>query len=55
MLVAFANAKATHIFFNKNNSIYIYATSNEQSFNYMLTKNILSLEQLSPDEVTNRW
>ena len=38
MWVAFANAKATHIFFSKNISVYaIYANS------------IISFEQLGPD------
>ena len=47
MWVAFANAKATHIFFSKN--IRIYAIFNDQSFNDMLTNNIVSFEQLGPD------
>ena len=46
MWVAFANAKATHIFFSKN--ISIYAIFNDQSFNYILIKNIVSYEQLGP-------
>ena len=48
MWVAFANAnaKATHIFFSKN--ISVYAIFNDQSFNDMLTNDILSLEQLGP-------
>ena len=36
MWEAFANVKATHIFFSKN--ISIYTIFNDQSFNYMLTK-----------------
>ena len=43
MWVAFANAKATHIFICKN--ISIYAMFNDQSFNDALT-NIVSFEQL---------
>ena len=46
MWVAFANAKATHIFFQQN--IIIYAIFNDQSFN-MLTNDILSFEQLGPE------
>ena len=42
MWVAFANAKATHIFFSKN--ISVYAIYNDQSFN-----DIVSFEQLGPD------
>ena len=44
MWVAFANAKATHIFSAKN--ISIYAIFNDQSFNDMLTNDIISFEQL---------
>ena len=47
MWVAFANAKATHIFFSKNNSIY--AVFNDQSFNDTLTNDIVIFEQLGPD------
>ena len=47
MWVAFANAKATHIFFSKN--ISIYAIFNDQSFNNMLTNDIVSFEQLGLD------
>ena len=47
MWVAFANAKATHIFFSKN--ITEYAIFNDQSFNDTLTNNIVSFEQLGPD------
>ena len=42
MWVAFANAKATHIFFSNN--VSIYAIFNDLSFN-----DIVSFEQLSPD------
>ena len=48
MWVAFANAKATHIFFSKN--ISIYAIFNDQNFNDTLTKDIVSFEQLGPGE-----
>ena len=37
---SFANAKATHIFFSKN--ISIYAIYNDQSFNDTLTNDIVS-------------
>ena len=47
MWVAFANAKATHIFSAKN--IRVYATFNDQSFNDTLTNNIISFEQVGPD------
>ena len=47
MWVAFANAKATHIFFSKN--ISEYAIFNDQRFKDMLTKDIVSFEQLGPD------
>ena len=47
MWVAFANAKATHIFFSKN--ISVYAIFNNQSFNGTLTNDIVSFEQLGPD------
>ena len=46
MWVAFANAKATHIFFSKN--ISLYAIFNGQSFKGTLTNNIVSFEQLGP-------
>ena len=46
MLVAFANAKATHIVYSKN--ISVYAIFNDQSFNDMLTNNIDGFEQLGP-------
>ena len=46
MWVAFANAKATHIFSSK--IITVYAIFNNQSFNDTLTNNIVSFEQLSP-------
>ena len=44
MWVAFANAKATHIFFKKN--ISVYAIFNDQSFNDTLTNDIISFKQL---------
>ena len=44
MCVAFAFAKATHIFFSK--SICIFAILNDQSFNNRLTNDIVSFEQL---------
>ena len=47
MWVAFANAKASHIFFSKN--ISIYAIFNDKSFNDTLTNDIVSFEQLGPD------
>ena len=48
MWVAFANAnaKATHIFFSKN--ISVYAIFNYQSFNTKLTNDMVSFEQLGP-------
>ena len=46
MWVAFANAKATHIF---QQNISIYAIFNDQSFNDTLTNDIVSFEQLVPD------
>ena len=54
MWVAFANAKATHIcksyshFFSKN--ISIFAIFYDQSFNDSLTNDIVSFEQLGPEE-----
>ena len=45
MWVAFANAKATHIFQQKKN---IYAIFNGQRFNDTLTNGIVSFEQLGP-------
>ena len=47
MWVAFANAKATHIFSAKN--ISIHAIFNDQSFNDMLTNDIVSFEQLGSE------
>ena len=47
MWVALANAKATHVFFSKNISIYVIF--NDQSFNDTLTNNIVSFEQLGPE------
>ena len=46
MWVVFANAKATHIFFSKNISVYVIF--NYQSFNDTLTNDIVSFEQLGP-------
>ena len=51
MWVAFANAKATHIFFSKN--ISVYAIFNDQSFNDTLTNDIVSFEQLGPERLTD--
>ena len=51
MWVAFAFAKATHIFFSKN--ISRYSIFNDQSFNDMLTNNIVSFEQLGPDIIVS--
>ena len=45
MWVAFANAKATYIFFSIN--ISVYAIFIDQSFNDTLTNNIF--EQLGPE------
>ena len=47
MWVAFANAKATHIFFSKN--ISIFSIFIDQSFNDTLINDIVSFEQLSPE------
>ena len=44
---SFANAKATHIFFSKD--ISIYAIFNDKSFNYTLTSDIVSFKQLGSD------
>ena len=44
MWVAFANAKATQIFFSKN--IGVCGIFNDQSFNDTLTNDIVSFEQL---------
>ena len=41
------NAKATHIFFSKNMSIY--AIFDDQRFNDTLTNDIVSFEQMGPD------
>ena len=46
MWVAFANAKDTHIF---QQNIRVCAIFNNQSFNDTLTTDIVSFEQLSPD------
>ena len=53
MWVAFANAKATHIFFSKN--ISIFAVFNDQSFNDTLTNDIVSFEQLGPELLVNSF
>ena len=45
MWVAFANAKATHIFFSKN--ISVYAIFYDQSSNDTLTNDIVSFQQLA--------
>ena len=42
MWVAFANAKATHIFFSKN--ISLFPIFNDQSFNTLLTNDIVSFD-----------
>ena len=47
MWVAFANAKAAHIFFSKN--ISKYAIFTDQTFNNRLTNNFFSFEQLGPE------
>ena len=47
MWVAFANAKAIHIFFSKN--VSVYAIFYDQSFNDTLTNDIISFEQMGPD------
>ena len=47
MWVAFANAKATRIFFSKN--ISVDAIYYDQSFNHTLTNNIVSFEQQGPE------
>ena len=48
MWVAFANAKATHIFSAKILVYSVYAIVHNQSFNDTLTKDIVSFEQLGP-------
>ena len=53
MYLTFANAKATHIFFSKNISIKLYAIFHDKSLNNMLTKNIISFQQLGPGCLTN--
>ena len=55
MWVAFANAKATHIFSAK---ILAHVIFNAQSFNDTLTNDIISFEQLGPGLLTllkNKW
>ena len=44
---SFSNANVTHIFFSKY--ISVYAIFNAQSFNDVLTNNIVSFEQHGPD------
>ena len=44
MWVAFENAKATHIVFQQN--ISVFAIFNDQSFNDTLSNDIVSFEQL---------
>ena len=44
---SFCKCKSCSHFFSKN--ISIYAKFNDQSFNNMLTNNIVSFEQLGPD------
>ena len=51
MWVAFALAKATHIFFSKN--VSIYAIFDDQRFNDTLTNDIVSFEQLGPEVLAN--
>ena len=46
LTLAYANAKATHIFFSKN--VSVYATFNDKSFNDTLTNDIVSFEPLGP-------
>ena len=56
MWVAFANVKATHIFFSKN--ISLYAIFNDQNFNDTLIQDIFSFEQLGPSchfSIFNMW
>ena len=48
MWVAFAKAKATHIFSAKILAYKLYAIVNDQSFNDMLTYDIVSFEQVHP-------
>ena len=54
MWVAFANAKATHIFFSAKN-ISIYAIFNDQSFNDTLSNDIVSFEKLDPGLQDLHW
>ena len=48
MCVAFANAKATHIF-SEFFFFNVYAISDDQSFNDTLTNDIVSFEQLGQE------
>ena len=43
------NCKSYSHFFSKNNSVY--AIFNDQSFNYTLTNDTVSFEQLGPDYI----
>ena len=52
MWVAFANAKATHLF-NKILDISVHAIFDDQSFNDTLHNDIVSFEQLGPDLWSN--
>ena len=54
MWVAFAStsAKATHIFFSKN--VSVYAIFDDQTFNDTLTNDIVSFEQQDPALYENR-
>ena len=45
--------KATHIFFSKN--ISVYAIVNDQGFNDTLTNDIVSFEQLGPDQYVDSY
>ena len=47
MWVAFADAKATHIFFSEHINLYIVV--NKQSFNDTWNNDIISFEHLGPD------
>ena len=45
---SFCKCKSYSLFFNKN--ISVYAILNDQSFNNILTNDIVSFEQLSPGQ-----
>ena len=51
MWVAFAFAKAAYIFCSKNSSVY--AIFNDQSLNGTSTNNIVSYEQMGPENDVN--